>query len=182
MTVQLDVVGLLMTRGGERYGEVVTQLQHALQCAALARAEHADDDLVLAALLHDVGHLIPGAASDTVDAHHGHRGAVLLRPFVSPRLAWLVSHHVAAKRYLCTVDAHYAADLSPASRRSLELQGGLLDHDARVRLEGEAWLADALRIRRWDDLAKVRDAAVPPLSAYLELLRQRFGPQTLPTD
>ena len=118
----MDVVALSAARGQERYGESVTLLEHALQCAALARRERADDEVVLAALLHDVGHLVT-EAPEAPDGHHGHEGAKLLRPWVPARIAWLVEHHVVAKRYLCTVNPRYARRLSDASVRSLAAQG-----------------------------------------------------------
>lgn len=103
----IDVVKLFRTAGDGREGETVTHLEHALQCAALARLDRADDEVVVAALLHDVGHLWL-SAPDEHTHHHSRRGAELLRPFVPARVAWLVEHHVVAKRYLCTVDPRYA--------------------------------------------------------------------------
>jgi gamma-butyrobetaine dioxygenase len=181
----LDVVAMLQQRGHRRYGEGVTQLQHGLQCAALARRAHADDDLVLAALLHDIGHLAtrservraPEAGTgEAPDRHHGHDAAAVLRPYVPERIGWLVEHHVVAKRYLCTVDPQYAARLSPASRRSLDLQGGALGPESCATLERHPWFADALALRRWDDLAKDPGASVPALDAYLPFLARYFGP------
>lgn len=155
----------------------MTQLEHALQCAALARRERADDEVVLAALLHDVGHLATRAA-ETPGGHHGHEGAGVLRPWVPERVAWLVEHHVVAKRYLCTVDPRYAERLSPASVRSLAAQGAALALDERLELETRPWFADAVRIRRWDDAAKVPGAVCAPLAAYRPLLERWLGPQS----
>src|ERR671937_143250 len=107
MTRQLAVARVLLSHGVRRYPKAVTQLEHALQCAALARRERADDEVVLAALLHDIGHLV-ARAPDGPAGHHGHEGADLLRPWVPERVAWLVEHHVVAKRYLCTVNPSYA--------------------------------------------------------------------------
>lgn len=140
----LDVVGLFVYRGHHRYGETVTQLQHVLETAHLARRDGGDDDVVLAALLHDLGHLLEEAA-DTPDRHHGHRAAEVLRPLVPPRMAWLVEHHVIAKRYLCAVDPGYAARLSPASVRSLAAQGAPLSPEAQRSFETQPWFADAVR-------------------------------------
>jgi predicted HD phosphohydrolase len=173
----IDVVKLFRTAGDGREGETVTHLEHALQCAALARRDRADDEVVVAALLHDVGHLWLSAADEAAQ-HHGRRGAELLRPFVPARVAWLVEHHVVAKRYLCTVDPRYATRLSPASARSLAQQGATLETDERLSLETQPWFADAVRIRRWDDAAKVPDAVCPPLAAYRPLLERWLGPQS----
>jgi predicted HD phosphohydrolase len=164
----LDVVALFEAHGGQSDDELVTQLEHALQCAALARRNRADDEVVLAALLHDVGHLTVSRADDQA-RHHGHHGADLLRPFVPQRVAWLVEYHVVAKRYLCTVDRRYAARLSPASARTLLLQGPVLPIEDRLALEIRPWF-DAVRIRRWDDEAKVPD--------YRPLLERWLGPQS----
>jgi [1-hydroxy-2-(trimethylamino)ethyl]phosphonate dioxygenase len=176
----IDVVALFATRGGERYGESVTQLEHALQCAALARRERADDEVTLAALLHDVGQLLDRVPEHT-EHHHGHQGAEWLRPWVPRRIAWLVEHHVVAKRYLCTVDPRYAERLSPASVRSLAVQGAGLDVEQRLALETQPWFADAVRIRRWDDEAKVVGASPPPLVTYRALLEHWLGPQSWPS-
>jgi len=173
----VDVVALFTARGGERYGESVTQLEHALQCAALARRARADDEVTVAALLHDVGQLLPHVA-ENADRHHGHEGATLLRPWVPARVAWLIEHHVIAKRYLCDIDPRYAERLSPASVRSLVVQGAALDVEQRLSLETHPWFADAVRIRRWDDDAKVVGAVTPSLAAYRALLEHWLGPQS----
>jgi predicted HD phosphohydrolase len=175
--VSVDVVALFAARGGARYEEAVTQLEHALQCAALARRERADDEVVLAALLHDIGHLVR-RTPDEPEGHHGHEGASLLHPCVPVRVAWLVEHHVVAKRYLCTVNPRYAGRLSPASVRSLAAQGAVLDPEQQLALETQPWFGDAVRIRRWDDDAKVIDAVTPPLIAYRELIERWLGPQS----
>ncbi len=174
---ELNITGLLVKRGAARRGdERVSGLDHALQCGALARAARADDEVVLAALLHDVGHLISDAEESCL-THHGTWAARFLRPFVPARVAWLVEHHVIAKRYLCTVDLAYAESLSPASLRSWLIQGGALDRATRVDLERQPWLSDALAVRRWDDAAKDPGAIVPPLSAYRAALQACFGRQ-----
>src|SRR5262249_61640332 len=111
------------------------------------------DEVVLAALLHDIGHLV-ARTPDGPDGHHGHEGAELLRPWVPARVAWLVEHHVVAKRYLCTVNPSYAERLSPASVRSLAAQGAGLDLEQRLALETRPWFADAVPSRRWDGEAK----------------------------
>ncbi|MGH7348676.1 MAG: HD domain-containing protein [Candidatus Rokuibacteriota bacterium] len=175
---ELNITGLLVKRGAARRGdETVSPLAHALQCAALARAARADDEVVLAALLHDVGHLISEADESSV-THHGRWAARFLRPFVPARVAWLVEYHVMAKRYLCTVDRAYAESLSPASQRSWLAQGGALDRATRHDLERQPWLPEVLAIRRWDEAAKEREAVVAELPAYRDLLEGCFGRQT----
>ena len=174
----LNIAGLLVKRGAMHWGdEPVSALDHALQCAARARAARAVDEVVLAALLHDVGHLLSDA-EETPFSHHGLWAARFLRPFVPPRVAWLVEHHVLAKRYLCTVDRAYAESLSLGSTRSWIRQGGALDRETQQELEGQPWLADALAVRRWDEEAKEPGAIVPALPAYRDLLEACFGRQT----
>jgi predicted HD phosphohydrolase len=172
-----DIARLFRTRGARRSDEVVSHLAHALQCAALAREHRAGDEVVLAALLHDVGHLI-GGAEESAQHHHGIWGARYIEPFVPSRVAQLVEHHVVAKRYLCTVDRAYAETLSPVSLRSWLVQGGRLDAATLREVERQPWLSDALRIRQWDDLAKDLRAEVPPLDAYRDLLEPCFGSQS----
>jgi predicted HD phosphohydrolase len=152
----MDVVALFAAHGAARYGEDVTQLEHALQCAALARWARADDEVVLAALLHDLGHLVT-RAPEVPGGHHGHEGAA---------------------RYLCTVDPRYATRLSPASAHSLAVQGAALDLEERLALETRPWFGDAVRIRRWDDEAKVAGAFTAPLAAYRPLIERWLGPQS----
>jgi gamma-butyrobetaine dioxygenase len=172
----LDVVSLFAGAGSRAYGESVSQLEHALQCAALARHDRSDDEVVIAALLHDVGHLVEHEP-DRPEHHHGSGGAALVQPHVPARVAWLIEHHVIAKRYLCTIDARYVEQLSPASRRSYAAQGARLRPDQQLDLEIRPWFADAVRVRRWDDTAKVPGASCPPLIAYAPLLERHFGPQ-----
>jgi gamma-butyrobetaine dioxygenase len=172
----LDLVGLFAGPGQRAYGESVTQLDHALQCAALARQDRADDEVVIAALLHDVGHLVESGHEDPAH-HHGSGGAALVSAFAPARVAWLIEHHVVAKRYLCTVDPRYVERLSPASRASYAVQGARLGPDEQLGLETRPWFADAVRVRRWDDAAKRPGAACPPLIEYAPLIERYFGPQ-----
>jgi len=175
-----DVVGLFAASGQRAYGERLTQLHHALQCAALARRDRADDEVVMAALLHDVGHLTEDAA-EAPQRHHGSAGAVLLQARVPPRVAWLIEHHVVAKRYLVTVDPRYAGLLSPASQRSLVMQGARLTFDEISLLEVHPWFGDVLRLRRWDDAAKQPEMDCEPLLEFRPLLERWFGAQHWPS-
>ena len=104
---------------------------------------------------------------------------LVLAAFVPARVAWLIEHHVVAKRYLCAVDPSYAARLSAASVDSLRAQGGPLGKTELTALEAHPWFEDALRLRRWDEEAKDRDARVAPLASWVPLLEQYFGPQTI---
>ena len=166
-----------------RYGsERVSELAHALQCAELARDAGADEQLTLACLLHDVGRF---AADQTLvfdrvgggrPGGRGHHeiGADLIAPYVPERVAWLVRMHADAKRYLCSTEPGYHATLSAASKHTLTLQGGLMSPEEIGRHAAHPWLPDALRLRRWDDLAKVVGKETAPLSAWEPLLRTYF--------
>jgi [1-hydroxy-2-(trimethylamino)ethyl]phosphonate dioxygenase len=83
---------------------------------------------------------------------------------------------VDAKRYLCATDSCYRAGLSPASLQSLELQGGVMNSEEEAEFEADAFYRDAVRLRRWDDLAKIQDAQVPPLSHYRTVLESALKP------
>jgi phosphonate degradation associated HDIG domain protein len=168
------ILGLYAERGAEQYGgECVSQLEHALQAAALAVREHAPDALVAAALLHDVGHLLDpgeGAEGSSADDRHEMRGAAFLRAAFLEAVVEPVALHVPAKRYLCAVDASYRDGLSRASVRSLELQGGPLTADGCRQFRRESHWDAALRVRRWDDLAKIAGRRAAPLSSHRALL------------
>jgi phosphonate degradation associated HDIG domain protein len=161
-------------RGGDRYGEHVTQLEHALQCAYLGAREGADESLIAAALLHDYGHFFEGrgdaAERDGEDAHHEAHGAKLLRQWFAPAVTTPVALHVAAKRYLCAVEPDYMAALSDASRLSLRLQGGPFSAEQATGFSEAPYAADAVRLRRWDDEGKVAGAIIPALETYRDLL------------
>jgi phosphonate degradation associated HDIG domain protein len=163
-------------RGCDVYGESVSQLDHALQCALLAREEGAGEPLVAAALLHDYGHLFEGrgdaAEHERRDARHEAYGARALRPWFGREVAGPIALHVAAKRYLCATEPGYEAALSDASRLSLRLQGGRYTPAQCRRFVVSRFAADAVRMRRWDDAGKVAGRAVPPLEDYWALLER----------
>jgi phosphonate degradation associated HDIG domain protein len=163
---------LFEARGDEQYsGEPVTQLQHALQCAALAEGEGADDELVTAALLHDLGHLIHELGETPtlrgIDDEHQHAALPLLHDLFGPRVRGAIGLHVDAKRYLCAAEPGYYERLSDDSKRSLVLQGGVYDATEAERFAARAGALDAVRVRRWDDLAKSADMVTPTLDHFL---------------
>jgi gamma-butyrobetaine dioxygenase len=164
----MDLLALFERKGSEPYGEFVTQAAHALQSAALAEAEDAAPALIAAALLHDVGHFLakPGDGDD----RHEDIGAGVLAKLFGPAVAEPVRLHVAAKRFLCATEPGYFATLSPASVASLARQGGPFTPDEAAAFERNPHAADALRLRRWDDLAKVPGAPTKDLAAYAPLL------------
>lgn len=153
--------------------ESVSALAHALQCAQLAEDAHADPALVAAALLHDVGHFVAisevGEAEDVDDVHELRGVAVLVRDF-PPAVIEPIRLHVAAKRWLTAVEPAYLRGLSPASLHSLAQQGGPFDDAEIARFEALPFAQDAVRLRRWDDLAKTPGRETPGLGYYLALL------------
>ncbi len=150
-----DLVGLFAGPGQRAYGESVSQLDHALQCAALARQDRADDEVVIAALLHDVGHLVESDHEDEAH-HHGTGGAALVGAFAPARVVWLIEHHVVAKRYLCTVDPPVRRAALPGVARVLCGAGG----PARPRRAAGAGDAAVVRRRRpRAALGRCREAA-----------------------
>jgi len=147
------------SRDQEYFGEPVSQLHHAEQCAHLARSAGADEELILAALLHDIGHLIdpPGSVRDArvgVVNHDATGEAWLLGLGFSARVASLVGGHVDAKRYLVAVNPAYGARLSEASTETLRLQGGAMTAEEAKRFSEGERLRDVLRLRSWDEQAK----------------------------
>ena len=137
----------------------------------------------MAALLHDVGHLLDGQDEDLadrgVDGRHEEAGCAWLARHFGPEVTEPIRLHVAAKRYLCAVAPSYLAGLSPASRLSLSLQGGPMSEDERAEFESNPSHDDAVRLRHWDDTAKVPGLDVPGLEHYREritrLLESRPG-------
>lgn len=164
------------------FGEAVSQTEHALQSAHLAASAGADAELVVAALLHDIGHLLSGLPEDVaqhgIDDTHEEAGARWLEQHFGSAVSAPVRLHVAAKRYLCAMDVTYIAGLSPASQLSLRLQGGPFTVDEARAFERQTHFAAAVALRRWDDGAKVAGLEVPTLATYrhaLETALQRGG-------
>lgn len=161
-------------RGDRLYGERVTQAEHALQTAFAAEQDGASETLIAAALLHDYGHLIhdlPDAAERDIDALHEEVGAAFLGPLFVAGVTEPARLHVAAKRYLCAVDPAYFHSLSPASVRSLELQGGPFNHTEVKAFEASPYFIDAIRLRRYDEMGKVPGAQTPDLEHYRPCLK-----------
>jgi gamma-butyrobetaine dioxygenase len=171
-----EVMDVFATAASQLYGnERVTQREHALQAAQLAEQEGSPPALVAAALLHDIGHLLaaakhPDMGQQKDDLHEKVGAGWLKRRFVDA-VAEPVRLHVDAKRYLCQAEPDYAAILSPASVRSLELQGGVFTADEAAAYRAQPHAAEAIRVRRWDDLAKVVGAPTRALEDYAPLLR-----------
>jgi phosphonate degradation associated HDIG domain protein len=174
-----DGVYWLRTCGASSYGgEAITQLAHALQSAALAEADGASDALTIAALMHDVGHLLGPETSnvDGDDRQHERLGARFLARSFGPAVSEPVRLHVEAKRYLAR-DPAYFAGLSPESKCSLEHQGGPYEDWQADGFEAHPFADDAVRLRQWDDQAKLPDANVPGLDHYAERILRLTHPR-----
>jgi [1-hydroxy-2-(trimethylamino)ethyl]phosphonate dioxygenase len=157
--------------GGEDYGgERVHQIDHALQCAALAEGEGAASSLIAAALLHDIGHLIhdlgDSPAARGIDDRHEVLGQQFLVRWFAASVTEPVRLHVDAKRYLTATDPGYFATLSAGSVRSLELQGGPFSAEEAAAFISRPYAVDAVRLRRWDEAAKVPGKATPDLGHF----------------
>ena len=172
-----ELLDWLEAAGGRNYDEAVNQYEHAVQSADLAKRRSGKPRFVVAALLHDVGHLL-------VDEHGGHNG-FLARDLEHERVGagWLsrtfgadvtepIRMHVDAKRYLCSIDVAYYKGLSESSKRSFELQGGTMSADEIKAFLTPPAAQVAIELRRIDDLAKRPGRVVPGASEYCELLLQ----------
>jgi phosphonate degradation associated HDIG domain protein len=170
-----EIFTIFHTKGETAYfGEAVSQMEHALQSAQLAVQSGAPDSLVVAALLHDIGHLLHDQpehiASLGVDAAHELVGEAWLAQRFGAEVTEPVGLHVAAKRYLCAVEPGYLEHLSPASVQSLWLQGGPMTPDEIRAFESRPFYREAVQLRRWDDEAKIPGREAPPLKHYRSLI------------
>jgi phosphonate degradation associated HDIG domain protein len=171
--ISQKIISLFENKGGSMYGgEEVTQLEHALQCAHLAAENNASDELITAALLHDVGHLLhdlPDDASDKgIDDVHEELGATFLENYFKPAVVEPVKLHVAAKRYLCSMVDGYWESLSRPSQISLEFQGGKMNETEMKKFEETPFYKDAIELRKWDDLAKDPELKTAPVEHFVK--------------
>jgi phosphonate degradation associated HDIG domain protein len=169
-----DIEKLFSAHGHIEYGgENVTQLEHALQAAQLAESERAGDELVTAALLHDLGHLLnlqgDSPTERGIDDQHQYFAIPFLRPLFPSAVIEAIRLHVDAKRALCALEPEYYEALSADSKRSLTLQGGIFARADTDAFMAKPFAANAVRVRRWDDAAKVPGQPTPPLSHYLAI-------------
>jgi gamma-butyrobetaine dioxygenase len=170
-----EVFAVFAGGGAEAYfGERVSMTEHALQAAHFAATDGAAPSLVIAALLHDVGHLVEPVPTDiadwTHDARHEDVGSRWLAARFPSEISEPVRLHVPAKRYLCATDPDYFQRLSPASVITLQLQGGPMSAEEIGRFQAEPYHAAAVSVRRWDDLGKVAGLATPGLADYRDRL------------
>lgn len=172
-----EIYGLYKSYGGEEYaGEKVTQLEHMVQAAQLAEEEGYDEEVILAAFLHDVGHISEAANGDNeMDGYgikdHEAIGAEFLRgKGFSKKLARLVESHVEAKRYLTVREPGYYDQLSDASKRTLEYQGGPMTEEEAIAFEQYPLFELIVKMRKWDEQAKVEHKPLPDLQRYRDMM------------
>jgi phosphonate degradation associated HDIG domain protein len=182
-----EIAELFARRGRQMYsGEPVTQTEHALQAALQAEQSGADAALITAAFLHDVGHLLhdldEDCAEEDIDDKHEALGAEWLSQHFGFEVVEPVRLHVAAKRYLCAVDQEYFDRLSDASRLSLRLQGGPFTTAQARKFEEHPCFAAAIKLRRWDEEAKIPQLPTPPLEQYLDYARTVISLPARPRD
>lgn len=176
-TIVPFIADIFERRGAESYlGEAVTMSEHMLQSAALAEAADAEEPLIAAALLHDIGHYTNEFGEDYIDRgidnRHDEAGARVLAGFFPPVVIACVRLHVAAKRYLCATDATYFDKLSPASVATLKLQGGPMTSGEIAAFRRDPYYHEAVRVRLWDEEGKVPGMKTPPFSYYAPLLQR----------
>ena len=177
MNRQQFIKTIFEKRGNEVYaGEKVTQLEHALQCAHFAELETKDKDLILAALLHDFGHIfheekeLPNSLNQNLDDKHELNAYHWLKENISEKVAELAKLHVAAKRFLCSTDKNYFDKLSLISQKSFNDQGGFMSKNELNNFESSPYKIEAIRLRKWDDKAKIPNLKTKQLKEYLVLL------------
>lgn len=166
-----DILTILETQGDRQYGgEAVSQLEHALQCATLAEVAGASPELVVASLLHDLGHLLSKTEAGDRNDFHEYKALPYLKKLFGLAVSQPVRLHVEAKKYLCAVNPKYWASLSPASKQSLQLQGGVFSLEEAKAFIARPLARQAVRLREWDDLAKVVGLSTPDLNHFVPLL------------
>jgi phosphonate degradation associated HDIG domain protein len=184
MTTKLPLaplIGIYREKGSRRYGLTgVTQLEHALQGARLAEQDGCPPHLIVATLLHDVGHMVhdlgEAPAAVGLDDLHQRLGADYLVQWFGGDVTQPVRMHVAAKRYLCHAEAGYLENLSDDSMRSLQLQGGPMSPEEAVRFRGIEGFGDAVQLRLYDDRAKTAGLQTPGIEHFLGYMAQCAGP------
>jgi 2-amino-1-hydroxyethylphosphonate dioxygenase (glycine-forming) len=169
-------------------GEPVSQIEHMCQCAALAEAASAEEEVVLAAWLHDIGHLcayaFPEWEAKYMDevgvVDHEMLGANYLRnKGFAEKVCRLVENHVAAKRYLTYFFPNYYDQLSDASKKTLAIQGGVMNKEEAKTFETDVLFNDYLLLRRWDDQAKKRNQTIPSLIHYQQMIIDHLTKQNV---
>lgn len=182
-----EIIALYQNHGNEDYiGEPVSQIEHMCQCAQLAEANGEDDETILAAFFHDIGHLVefedPNAIVDHMDnfgiAEHEKLGRkFLLSKGFSANVADMVASHVDAKRYLTYKFPEYYDALSEASKQTLIHQGGQMKEAEALTFEAHPLSAKYIALRRWDEQAKEINKPLPSLEIYRQMMIRHLSQQ-----
>lgn len=172
-----EIFDLYLKHGAEEYaGEKVSQLEHMCQAAELAAAEGYGDEVILAAFLHDVGHLLPlHNENETMNGFgtmdHEKVGAYYLSKLgFSEKLCSLIASHVNAKRYLTFRYPDYYSKLSEASKRTLEFQGGAMNTKEAMAFKNDELFPLYIKMRQWDEAAKIENQNLPGIEKYKEMM------------
>lgn len=171
------IADIFVRCGDEEYlGEPVTMAQHMLQGATLAEAEGQREEIIVAALLHDIGHFTSEfgtfSMEDTEDRFHEEAGAKILEEFFPTLVTDCVRFHVAAKRYLCATNSSYFAKLSEASVHSLNLQGGPMSHAEVGEFEKNPNAEDIVTVRLFDDAGKEPEMMTPDFAYFAPMVQR----------
>jgi phosphonate degradation associated HDIG domain protein len=179
-----EIMGFYEQHGGQEYaGEKVTQLEHMVQAAQLAEAQGYEEEVVLAAFLHDIGHICEEGHGDNqmgefgIKDHEEIGAEYLLKRGFSKKLARLVQSHVEAKRYLTWKDPHYYNQLSDASRKTLEYQGGRMTREEAEAFEKYPLFDLIIQMRRWDEQAKIEHKPLPDLGYFRKMIQHHLESQ-----
>ena len=169
------IFSLYAARGADEYvGEPVSLLEHMGQAAQLAEAGGHDEEVILAAFLHDIGHLLPQQIGEAMNGYghlsHEKTGASYLRQNgFSEKIAQLVLMHVQAKRYLCFRYPEYFQKLSKASQQTLVFQGGVMREEEAKAYQQSPFFNLSLKMREWDEAAKETELPLPDVEKYRNL-------------
>ena len=179
-----EIMKCYSQHGGEEYaGEKVTQLEHMVQAAQLAEEQGYDEDVILAAFLHDIGHICEDGHGDNqmdgfgIKDHEAIGAEFLMKKGFSKKVARLVESHVEAKRYLTFKDPNYYDQLSDASKTTLEYQGGRMTKEEAEAFEKYPLFALIIQMRKWDEQAKIEHKPLPDLSHYREMILRHLTSQ-----
>ncbi len=175
------ILGMFVSSGAQEYiGEAVTVREHLEQSAACAKKDSASDELIIAALLHDIGHFVADFPVDALELGvnnlHEHAAADLLEAFYPAEVTEPIRQHVAAKKYLCAVDSSYIQHLSQASVNSLKVQGGPMNKAEVQAFESNPHHKDCVKLRHYDDNGKVEGLTIKPVTSYREKLEALLLP------
>lgn len=171
------IADIFARRGGEEYlGEPVTMAEHMLQGATIAEQNGQSEEIIVGALLHDIGHFTSEFGTyhpdDTADRHHEDAGEAVLAPFFPPVVTDCVKYHVAAKRYLCATKPAYFKRLSPASVHTLELQGGPMSDNEVAEFRKNPNLKEIIAVRYLDEAGKRADMETPDFAHFAPMVQR----------